>query len=336
MPTAPLLANAFSVPHAYGVLPLRDGGTVANPPGIRGLVRWARQNGLAGVDIPWALSLAKSTDFAWLIEQRIPVVLEARVLLEMTDTELEDVLACAVLARAPVVRFLLSSNLCGDRRLDPLTWNERLCRTVLRLKEWLPRFSDSGIRLVLENHQDSSTDDFLRILAAAKEHPALGFCFDTGNPLAVGEDPLKALRAILPRVWHVHLKDYRVWRSNNGFRLVRCAAGTGVVNFAEIYAQLQASPCEFRFPAVEVAAQQAREISIANPEWAMQRGRKSLVSLSQALSVFWARMEPDNTEWRTAWELGFDSETVQREEWRLMSESSQFLVDLWTKQGGRS
>ncbi len=73
----------------------------------------------------------------------------------------------------------------------------------------------------------------------------VGLCLDTGHLLVGGGDPLTALRAWLPRVDHVHLKDVRidvlervlaesapvaeVWR-----RGVFCALGEGDVPVAEI------------------------------------------------------------------------------------------------------
>ena len=37
----------------------------------------------------------------------------------------------------------------------------------------------------------------------------VGVVFDTGNPFAVGEDPVAFARRAAHRIRHVHLKDYR-------------------------------------------------------------------------------------------------------------------------------
>ena len=62
--------------------------------------------------------------------------------------------------------------------------------------------------------------------------PGVGIIFDTGNTFPVAEAPLDFTRVIAPHVRHVHLKDYRVQFTDEGYRLVRCAIGDGAVPFA--------------------------------------------------------------------------------------------------------
>ena len=69
----------------------------------------------------------------------------------------------------------------------------------------------------------------------------VGVVFDTGNPFAVGEDPVAFARRAAHRIRHVHLKDYRAQFTDEGYRLVRCAIGDGAVPFGEISAVLSAT-----------------------------------------------------------------------------------------------
>ena len=56
------------------------------------------------------------------------------------------------------------------------------------------------------------------------------------TPSRSAEAPLDFARtAIAPDVGHVHLKDYRVQFTDEGYRLVRCAIGDGAVPFREIF-----------------------------------------------------------------------------------------------------
>ncbi len=50
----------------------------------------------------------------------------------------------------------------------------------------------------------------------------------------MGEDPVEAARASAPLIRHVHLKDYTIHFAPEGYRLVRCAAGDGVIDFPAI------------------------------------------------------------------------------------------------------
>src|SRR5205085_1495227 len=70
---------------------------------------------------------------------------------------------------------------------------------------------------------------------------AYGVCLDTGNPLSVGQEPVEAARRLGPLIRHVHLKDYTVHFAPEGYRLVRCAAGEGCVDFPAILEIVRAS-----------------------------------------------------------------------------------------------
>ena len=65
---------------------------------------------------------------------------------------------------------------------------------------------------------------------------------------------------------HVHLKDYRVQLTDEGFRLVRCAIGDGAVPFPEMVAIL--AEHHETLPAVlEPGALEARHVRLFTPDW---------------------------------------------------------------------
>ena len=71
---------------------------------------------------------------------------------------------------------------------------------------------------------------------------------------------------IAPHVRHVHLKDYRVQFTDEGFRLVRCAIGDGAVPFKEMLAIL--GEHHETLPAVlEPGALEARHVRLFTPDW---------------------------------------------------------------------
>lgn len=89
------------------------------------------------------------------------------------------------------------------------------------------------IALALENHQDLTTDELLTLVELI-DSEWVGICFDTGNPLALLEDPLDSVIAFGPLVKCVHLKDYQVVARADGFALIGCALGEGVVDLRGI------------------------------------------------------------------------------------------------------
>lgn len=74
----------------------------------------------------------------------------------------------------------------------------RLAETAERLR----------IPLAIENHEDYTSAELLRIVQSVGS-PFVGVCLDTGNALAVGEDPLDCARALAPYAASCHLKDCR-------------------------------------------------------------------------------------------------------------------------------
>ena len=100
-----------------------------------------------------------------------------------------------------------------------------------------PEAAKRGAFLAIENHQDFTSDE---LVAFCEEFgPPVGICLDLGNAFPVLEAPLDFARRAAPHVRHVHLKDYRVQFTDEGYRLVRCAIGDGAVPVAEILQLLE-------------------------------------------------------------------------------------------------
>jgi hypothetical protein len=67
-------------------------------------------------------------------------------------------------------------------------------------------------------------------------------------------------------VRHVHLKDYRAHWTDEGYRLVRCAAGDGAVPFPEVIAAL-AEHHQTLTASIECGALNARHVRLLLPAW---------------------------------------------------------------------
>ena len=116
--------------------------------------------------------------------------------------------------------------LCGDRNALGEKWKELVADVRAALADRGPRAFDEGRVLAIENHQDFGSDELVDFCETTR---GVGICFDTGNTFPVAEAPLDFTRRVAPHVRHVHLKDYRVQFTDEGYRLVRCAIGDGAV-----------------------------------------------------------------------------------------------------------
>ena len=70
---------------------------------------------------------------------------------------------------------------------------------------------ESGIKIAIHNHgpEDKTYGRLEQVQKAVEKWPVeIGSCVDTGHVLRIGEDPVKWIQALGPRVHDVHIKDF--------------------------------------------------------------------------------------------------------------------------------
>lgn len=227
---------------------------------------------------------------------------------------------------AKTVRCILSRVLCGDRRNFPGGWYEHVSRCREALAEVVPEAERLGIAIALENHQDLDSADLLE-LCRHFESSSFGVTLDTGNPLAVMEDPVEFATTVGPYLRHVHLKDYRVYPAPNGVRLVRCAAGAGVVDFPGILRVCGAQPQSITL-SLEQGALQARQIPFAEASWWDEFKPRTGRSLAGPLAVLLSSLRNPDEDWRTPYERGDPPAVLAEYEWTEFEESVAYFCGL--------
>ena len=312
-----------------GYLPTRDGAHHARPTTLIELMDAAAQMGLHGIEFPLRQA---SDDVVAAIADALKsrnqsVVADYMIIVDGDCDDFRKFLQHTAKLGATVARAIMSNVLCGDRRTLPGGWDARLQAVAGRLRELLPVAHDLGLCIALENHQDATTADFLLLRDMVDGHPAFGITLDTGNPLSVGEDPVETARTLAPLIRHVHLKDYTIHFAPEGFRLVRCAAGDGVIDFKSILDIVSANGHALT-PGVEIAAQPTRTIPILDPGWWSCHSQRDARGLLGALRILWANGKPMDEPYSSAWERGCDSQTVAAEEWDLVRKSAAYFREL--------
>jgi sugar phosphate isomerase/epimerase len=332
----PYVLTAYSLPHAMGYLPTKAGERAARPLTPVNLVEAAAEMGLAGVEVPLSRVTpvfdGKTVEQEWSLEE-LRARLDARgmhlvadygILMDQPAEHFHEYLRLAAQMGARVVRALLSNLLCGDRRKLDGGWETRLEAVASRLRMALPLAEELGIAIAMENHQDAATADMLRLHDMTGGSPAFGITLDTGNPLSVGEDPVETARVLAPLIRHVHLKDYTIHFAPEGYRLVRCPAGAGVIDFPAILAAVRANGHAI-VPGIEVAAQATRTIPILEPGWWECHPNRGASSLLGALRILWEKGRPVDEPYSSGWERGADSPEVAAEEWDVVRKSVEYF-----------
>jgi len=100
--------------------------------------------------------------------------------------------------------------------------------------------NDFGVILALETHFEFTTFELRRLFEMCEAEPGdyLGICLDTMNLLTMLEDPVLAAKRVLPWVVMTHIKDGGLLLAEKGLVSFPVEAGTGVVNFSEIFRSL--------------------------------------------------------------------------------------------------
>jgi sugar phosphate isomerase/epimerase len=103
-----------------------------------------------------------------------------------------------------------------------------------RLKASAPAAAAAGIKIAIENHCDSFSEEILWLLDRV-DHPAVGACIDTVNALMVMEDPMQAIANLAPRAFTNHFRDDRIELQRYGFKLTGAAVGEGDIDMQRAY-----------------------------------------------------------------------------------------------------
>jgi 3-oxoisoapionate decarboxylase len=218
---------------------------------------------------------------------------------------LEQLIPAAHALGIRVLRVTLSHILEGARTTMPGGWDAHLNQMIARLRTLRPLAERYGVTLAPENHQDATSEELMRICEEVGG-PCIGVTLDAVNPLAVGEDIMTFARALGPRIVNVHLKDYRIYLSESGYRLVRCALGEGVLDLRALFSLLdEVAPhatCN-----IELAALYARHIRLLDDEWWAGFGPRDVRDVLPVLRLVAQHARPSSEDWRTPWERDADS-----------------------------
>jgi 3-oxoisoapionate decarboxylase len=212
----------------------------------------------------------------------------------------------------------LTTVLAGDRALLGDEWPGLVVKVRDRLIQHARQAIELGVVLAIEDHQDFGSQELLNL--CEETGPGVGICLDTGNPLAVGEEPLTFARRVASRVCHVHLKDYQVQWADEGYRLIRCAIGDGVIPFAGILEALREYQPELT-ASLEPGALEARHVRLFRPEWWRGYPPRQAAELGPCLAVVQRCRLPDDADWRTPWESGAEPRAIVDYEMRMLSKS---------------
>lgn len=105
-------------------------------------------------------------------------------------------------------------------------------------KAAIPMIEEYGMQIAIENHTDTFADEILWIVEKLN-HPLIGTCVDTMNPLQVIENPYYAMERMLPKAYCCHFSDDIIIVDPLGVHDIGAAHGQGSMDCPKMVAQIR-------------------------------------------------------------------------------------------------
>jgi sugar phosphate isomerase/epimerase len=249
--------------HSYG-LHTRDDRTLSDP--VR-FAEFCRARGAAGVQLPIPAADPKAVRdrFAALglyLEGSVRAPKEAD-----DAARFEADVAAAKAAGATVLRTVM----LGGRRYETFrTADEYRAFTkqaARSLESAEPVCSRHKVTLAVENHKDYRAAELADVLRKLNSE-YVGACVDTGNNIALLDDPHETVKILAPWAVTCHLKDMAVEEAADGFLLSEVPLGAGFLDLKRIVDTLRHSRPAIRFGLEMITRDPLRIPCLTDGYWA--------------------------------------------------------------------
>ena len=295
--------NPYGIAYSVGLQAFGTDRANPTPIGLAGFVRLAREIGAACIELDhrWLTPLGDG-DLARLrgdLHGMTPIC--SFWLTQQPGETLAEAIRCTTGVGGTFIRLHLTPVLEGSRARWGSRWTEMAAHARDTLEREAPLVRAAGLTMAIENHQDFGSEELVALATSLGDH--VGIVLDTGNPFAVGEDPVAFTRRAAHRIRHVHLKDYVAQFTDHGFRLVRCAIGDGAVPFEEIAAILEAQTPALT-ASIEPGALEARHIRLFEDDWWRGYPPRRRDEVAELLVRLQRHALDDEADYRTPWERG--------------------------------
>jgi sugar phosphate isomerase/epimerase len=125
----------------------------------------------------------------------------------------------------------------GGRRYETFKtladWRKFVADSHAAIERALPVLEQHKLRMALENHKDWTLEEFAALLKHYSS-PWLGVCLDTGNNIAMLDDPYELTEVLAPYAISTHIKDMAVAPYAEGFLLSEVPLGEGMLDLRRI------------------------------------------------------------------------------------------------------
>jgi len=138
-------------------------------------------------------------------------------------------LEAAKLLKSPILRMVI----------DGAGFEPDIKNVISIIKELMPEFKASGIKLAIENHDRFKAREFEKIIQSVGSE-WVGICLDSVNSMGAGEGFEEVSKVLLPYTINLHIKDFTIRRLSHkmGIIIEGAPAGKGMLNISEMLNKL--------------------------------------------------------------------------------------------------
>jgi 3-oxoisoapionate decarboxylase len=202
----------------------------------------------------------------------------------------ESTAAAAKEAGALAIRV----NCLPGRRYENFTnladWRKAVAQSHENIDTALRIVEKHQTPLAIENHKDWTADEMVALMKA-KASPWLGVCVDTGNNIALLDDPMALVEALAPYAISTHIKDMGVASYPDGFLLSEMPLGDGMLDVRRIVDTIRRARPETRLTLEMITRDPLKVPCLTDAYWATFPERNGLY-LARTLRMVRANERP--------------------------------------------
>jgi sugar phosphate isomerase/epimerase len=258
-------------------------------------------------------------DFAARVRDRrekLGLYLEGQIQLPRDESDLDRFTANLRAAREAGMTILRTA--AGGRRYEDFDTEAAFQR--FRDRSWRsltlaePLLQPHGVKLAIENHKDWRVPDLLDIIKRlGSEH--VGVTLDTGNSIALLEDPMQVVEALAPHAHTIHIKDMAVQEYAEGFLLSEVPLGEGFLDLPRIIETCRRHNAKVRFNLEMITRDPLRIACLTDGYWSTMpevRGRELGRALAMVRRQASRRALPKTTGLDDGQRISLEDEHISR------------------------
>ena len=196
--------------------------------------------GMTEITVEWARRTRR-------MKEELDMYLEIQTFLPRGDpAEFEHAVKVAKEAGATSLRVvcLLGRRYELMKTLDD--WKDAVAGFHRQIAAAVPIVERHRMPLGIENHKDWRVDQQVALLQQYSSE-YVGVCLDTGNNLAVLDDPMETVERLAPYTFNVHFKDMAMEECTDGFLLSEVPLGEGMLDLPGMVGTIRRAKPDVRF-----------------------------------------------------------------------------------------